>query len=47
MSSKLDHSMSAAVIGHQLVEQLRTSGHAVTAYVRNPGKAPASWAVSG
>jgi putative NADH-flavin reductase len=30
-------------IGSKVVEQLRSRGHHVTAYVRNPGKIPASW----
>jgi len=34
---------ATGAIGQQVVEQLRTRGHAVTAYVRNPGKVPASW----
>ena len=34
---------ATGVIGQQVVEQLRTSGHAVTAYVRTPGKVPSSW----
>jgi putative NADH-flavin reductase len=34
---------ATGAIGQQVVEQLRTRGHAVTAYVRNPGKVPAGW----
>ena len=34
---------ATGAIGQQVVKQLRTSGHAVTAYVRNPGKVPSSW----
>jgi nucleoside-diphosphate-sugar epimerase len=34
---------ATGAIGQQVVEQLYTHGHAVTAYVRNPGKVPASW----
>src|SRR3954453_12078545 len=30
-------------IGSRVVEQLHSRGHHVTAYVRNPGKIPASW----
>jgi uncharacterized protein YbjT (DUF2867 family) len=30
-------------IGRQVVDQLRGNGHVVTAYVRNPGKVPATW----
>jgi putative NADH-flavin reductase len=30
-------------IGSQVVDQLRTRGHAVTAYLRNPAKVPATW----
>ena len=30
-------------VGSKVVEDLRTRGHAVTAYVRNPSKVPASW----
>lgn len=30
-------------IGRQVVDQLRSKGHTVTAYVRNPGKVPATW----
>src|SRR3954464_7513450 len=30
-------------IGSKVVEQLRSRGHHVTAYLRNPGKIPASW----
>ena len=30
-------------VGSQVVEQLRSRGHRVTAYVRNPGKVPSSW----
>ena len=34
---------ATGAIGQQVVQQLRASGHAVTAYVRNPAKVPASW----
>ena len=34
---------ATGAIGQQVVGQLRTRGHAVTAYVRNPGKVPAAW----
>ena len=34
---------ATGAIGQQVVQQLRTRGHAVTAYVRNPAKVPASW----
>jgi uncharacterized protein YbjT (DUF2867 family) len=30
-------------IGSQVVGQLRSRGHTVTAYVRNPGKVPGTW----
>ena len=30
-------------VGSRLVEELRSRGHAVTAYVRNPSKVPAGW----
>jgi putative NADH-flavin reductase len=30
-------------VGAQVVEQLRSRGHHVTAYVRNPSKVPSSW----
>jgi uncharacterized protein YbjT (DUF2867 family) len=30
-------------VGSQVVEQLRSRGHRVTAYVRNPSKVPSSW----
>jgi putative NADH-flavin reductase len=30
-------------IGSQVVDELRSRGHAVTAYVRNPAKVPAAW----
>src|SRR4051794_4524823 len=30
-------------VGSQVVEQLRSRGHSVTALVRNPGKVPSSW----
>ena len=30
-------------IGSQAVDQLRSRGHTVTAYVRNPGKVPGTW----
>ena len=30
-------------VGSQVVEQLRSRGHHVTAYVRNPSKVPSSW----
>ena len=30
-------------IGRLVVDQLRSNGHTVTAYVRNPGKVPATW----
>ena len=30
-------------IGSLVVDQLRTNGHTVTAYVRNPDKVPATW----
>ncbi len=32
-------------VGSQVVDQLRTRGHQVTAYVRNPDKVPAGWGV--
>src|SRR4051812_17895857 len=31
-------------VGSQVVEQLRSRGHSVTAYVRNPSKVPSGWA---
>jgi NAD(P)-dependent dehydrogenase (short-subunit alcohol dehydrogenase family) len=34
---------ATGAIGRQVVEQLRSNGHAVTAYVRNPAKVPATW----
>ena len=34
---------ATSAIGQQVVDQLRSNGHAVTAYVRNPGKVPAEW----
>jgi putative NADH-flavin reductase len=34
---------ATGAIGQQVVQQLRASGHAVTAYVRNPGKVPSMW----
>ncbi len=34
---------ATGAIGQQVVDQLRSNGHAVTAYVRNPGKVPAEW----
>ena len=34
---------ATGAIGAQIVDQLRERGHAVTAYVRNPGKVPAVW----
>jgi uncharacterized protein YbjT (DUF2867 family) len=34
---------ATGAIGAQVVDQLRASGHAVTAYVRNPGKVPTTW----
>lgn len=30
-------------VGSQVVDQLRSRGHTVTAYVRNPGKVPGTW----
>ena len=30
-------------VGSEVVDQLRTRGHRVTAYVRNPSKAPSGW----
>jgi uncharacterized protein YbjT (DUF2867 family) len=30
-------------VGSQVVEQLRSRGHSVTAYVRSPSKVPSSW----
>ena len=30
-------------VGSQVVDQLRSRGHQVTAYVRNPAKVPANW----
>src|SRR3954471_22474822 len=30
-------------VGSEVVEQLRSRGHSVTAYVRNPSKVPSSW----
>ena len=30
-------------IGRLVVDQLRSNGHTVTAYVRNPDKVPATW----
>jgi len=30
-------------VGSKVVDELRKNGHAVTAYVRNPSKVPASW----
>jgi uncharacterized protein YbjT (DUF2867 family) len=34
---------ATGAIGAQVVDQLRQRGHTVTAYVRNPGKVPATW----
>jgi putative NADH-flavin reductase len=34
---------ATGAIGQQVVQQLRASGHAVTAYVRTPGKVPGTW----
>jgi putative NADH-flavin reductase len=34
---------ATGAIGTQVVDRLREQGHAVTAYVRNPGKVPAGW----
>jgi putative NADH-flavin reductase len=34
---------ATGAIGQQVVQQLRASGHAVTAYVRTPGKVPSIW----
>jgi putative NADH-flavin reductase len=34
---------ATGAIGQQVVQQLRASGHAVTAYVRHPGKVPSTW----
>ena len=34
---------ATGAIGAQVVDQLRANGHGVTAYVRNPGKVPATW----
>ncbi|SEL54397.1 NAD(P)H-binding [Blastococcus sp. DSM 46786] len=34
---------ATGAIGRQVVDQLRSHGHTVTAYVRNPGKVPATW----
>jgi uncharacterized protein YbjT (DUF2867 family) len=34
---------ATGAIGSQVVDQLRTRGHTVTAYVRNPAKVPATW----
>jgi uncharacterized protein YbjT (DUF2867 family) len=34
---------ATGAIGQQVVQQLRASGHAVTAYVRTPGKVPSTW----
>jgi putative NADH-flavin reductase len=34
---------ATGAIGQQVVDQLRSSGHSVTAYVRNAGKVPAGW----
>jgi putative NADH-flavin reductase len=34
---------ATGAIGQQVVQQLRSHGHAVTAYVRNLGKVPSSW----
>ena len=30
-------------VGSQVVDQLRSRGHTVTAYVRNPSKVPSTW----
>ena len=35
---------ATGAIGSQVVDQLRSRGHTVTAYVRNPAKVPAAWA---
>jgi nucleoside-diphosphate-sugar epimerase len=34
---------ATGAIGRQVVDQLRSNGHTVTAYVRNPAKVPATW----
>lgn len=34
---------ATGAIGSQVVDELRSRGHAVTAYVRNPAKVPAAW----
>jgi uncharacterized protein YbjT (DUF2867 family) len=34
---------ATGAIGRLVVEQLRSNGDIVRAYVRNPGKVPASW----
>jgi uncharacterized protein YbjT (DUF2867 family) len=34
---------ATGAIGRQVVDQLRSNGHTVTAYVRNPSKVPATW----
>jgi nucleoside-diphosphate-sugar epimerase len=34
---------ATGVVGSHVVDQLRSRGHQVTAYVRNPGKVPATW----
>jgi nucleoside-diphosphate-sugar epimerase len=34
---------ATGAIGSQVVDQLRSRGHTVTAYVRNPAKVPAGW----
>ena len=34
---------ATGAIGRQVVDQLRSNGHVVTAYLRNPAKVPAEW----
>lgn len=34
---------ATGAIGAQVTDQLRSRGHSVTAYVRNPAKVPAGW----
>ena len=34
---------ATGAIGAQVIDQLRSRGHSVTAYVRNPAKVPAGW----
>jgi putative NADH-flavin reductase len=34
---------ATGAVGSQVVDQLRSRGHTVTAYVRNPAKVPATW----